>query len=107
LGEFTSGGEATVRKLVDGGELRRKQGRRILVQAVRATKKKTWSRRNLMSNRHITREGKEGGRDPSPAMESSGGQQWLGDLETTAKARARVGAMLSLLGCGKRRACKA
>jgi hypothetical protein len=72
-GEFTSGGEATVRKLVDGGKHRRKQGRGILVQAVRATKKKTWSKRNLMSNRHITSEGKEGGRDPSPAMESSDG----------------------------------
>jgi hypothetical protein len=106
-GEFTSGGEATVRKLVDGGELRRKQGRGILVRAVRATKKKTWSRTNLMSNRHITREGKEGGRGPSPAMESSSGQQWLSDRKTTAKAQARVGAMLSLLGCGKRRVCKA
>jgi hypothetical protein len=30
-----------VRKLVDGGELRWKQGRGILVWAVRATKKKT------------------------------------------------------------------
>jgi hypothetical protein len=71
-GEFTSGGEATVRKLVDSGELRRKQGRRILVRAARATKK-TWSKRNSMSNIRITRKGKEGGKDPSPAMESSGG----------------------------------
>jgi hypothetical protein len=105
-GEFTSGGEAAVRKLV-GGKLRRKQRHRILVRAARATKKKTWSKRNSMSNRRITREGKEGGKDPSPAMESSGGQQWLGNWESTAKARARVGAMLSLLGCGKMRVCKA
>jgi hypothetical protein len=90
-GEFTSGGEAAVTKLLDGGELRRKQGCVILVRAVRTTKKKIRSRRNSMSNRRITREGKKGGRDPSPAMESIGGQQWLGDRETTAKARARVG----------------
>jgi hypothetical protein len=56
-GEFTSGGEATVRKLVDGGELRREQGREILMRAVHATKK-TWSIRNSLGNRCITREGK-------------------------------------------------
>jgi hypothetical protein len=40
-GEFTSEGEATVRKLVDGGELRRKQGCGLLVWPVLATKKTT------------------------------------------------------------------
>jgi hypothetical protein len=99
-GEFTSEGEATVRKLVDGGELKPKQGRGLLVQPVRTTKKTTLSRRNSISIRRIAREGKEGWRDPSPTMESSGAQQWLGGRETTAKA-------LSLLGWGKRKACKA
>jgi hypothetical protein len=42
------------------------------VRAARATKK-TWSKRNSMSNIRITRKGKEGGTHPSPAMESSGG----------------------------------
>jgi hypothetical protein len=73
-----------VRKLVDGDELGREQGREILVRAVRATKK-TWGIRNSLSNRCITREGKEGGRDPSPAMESFGGQQWLDVREMTAR----------------------
>jgi hypothetical protein len=57
LGEFTSEGEATVRKFVDGGELRRKQERELLVRPVRTTKKMTWSRRNSMSIRRIAREG--------------------------------------------------
>jgi hypothetical protein len=96
-----------VRKFVDGGELRRKQGRELLVRPVRTTKKMTWSRRNSMSIRRIAGEGKEGGRHPSPTMENSGGQQWLSGRETTAKARACVVAMLSLLGWGKRKACKA
>jgi hypothetical protein len=96
-----------VRKFVNGGHLRRKEGRELLVRPVRMTKKMTWSRRNSMSIRCIAREGKEGGRDPSLTMENSGGQQWLSRRETTAKARACVGAMLSLLGWGKRKACKA
>jgi hypothetical protein len=96
-----------VRKFVDGGELRQKQGREVLVRLVRTTKKMTWSRRNSMSIRCVAREGKEGGRDPSPTMENSSGQQWLSGRETTAKVRACVRAILSLLGWGKRKACKA
>jgi hypothetical protein len=91
LGVFTSEGEATVRKFVDGGELRRKQGRELLVRPVRSTKKMTWSRRNSMSIRRIAKQGKEGGRDLSPTMENSGGQQMLSGRETTAKAQACVG----------------
>jgi hypothetical protein len=55
LGVFTSEGEATVRKFVDGGELRRKQGRELLVRPVRSMKKMTWSRRNSMSIRRIAK----------------------------------------------------
>jgi hypothetical protein len=41
LNVFTSEEEATVRKFVDDGELRRKQGREFLVRPMRATKKTT------------------------------------------------------------------
>jgi hypothetical protein len=41
-----------------------------------------------MSIRRIAKQGKEGGRDPSPTMDNSGGQQWFSGRGTTAKAQA-------------------
>jgi hypothetical protein len=52
--------KATVRKLDDGGGLRRKQRHGLLVRPVQTTEKTTWGIEDSLINKCVTREKTEG-----------------------------------------------
>jgi hypothetical protein len=58
-----------------GGAPAADRGAGSLVRLVQATEKMTWGKEYSVINKCVTRERTEGGRVPSPAMESSGGDE--------------------------------